>query len=168
MLRFFVFMFIMSAIGTVAMSDDARFPTITAEDLNFREVTIPQEFPGEKTVVLIAYLQRQQPLINDWVAALGLQVSGGQPWVELPTVNSAARPIKGFIDNGMRSGIVDESMRARTITIYGRQDINKALGVRGTSQVQAAVITRDGEILALASGDVTPKKAQAILDALER
>ena len=152
--------------ATAASAQTKDFPVITTEDLNFREVTLPQDFPGEMTVVLIAYKRNQQLEINDWIFELELEKEGAPAWVELPVVSSAARAIKSVVDNGMRSGITSDEMRAKTITVYGRRAINEAIGVSGTSDVQVLVVERDGTILAQASGKVDEAKADIIRDAL--
>ena len=101
----------------VPASANAVFPTVTSEDLNGDSHTLPQGFPGEPTIVFIAYKQRQQGDVNSWIYALNLDPSSGPEFVELPVVGSAMVAMKGVIDNGMRSGIVDRNMRARTITM---------------------------------------------------
>ena len=63
---------------------DLQFPQLDADDLNGRSVSLPQDLPGDPTIVFIAYKRNQQPSINDWVARLGLQERGGPAWAELP------------------------------------------------------------------------------------
>jgi len=68
---------------------ELQFPSLDADDLNGRAVSLPQDFPGDPTIVFIAYKRNQQPSINAWVARLGLQERGGPAWVELPVVGAA-------------------------------------------------------------------------------
>ena len=100
---------------------ELQFPSLDADDLNGRAVSLPQDFPGDPTIVFIAYKRNQQPSINAWVARLGLQERGGPAWVELPVVGRGAALFRSFVDNGMRSGITSTAMRGRTITIYSSQ-----------------------------------------------
>ena len=65
---------------------ELQFPPLDADDLNGRAVSLPQDLPGDPTIVFIAYKRNQQPSINAWVARLGLQELGGLAWAELPVV----------------------------------------------------------------------------------
>jgi len=150
--------------GAAVLSAGAEtFPTYTSKDLNFREVTIPAEFPGETTIVFIAYKQRQQPAINAWVTALGLDPEIGAEFVELPVVGEATKLIRSTVDNGMRSGIVNTALRARTITLYeNASNVNDALGFSGRNEIRVLLVKRDGEILWKTSGAVTAEKAKEL------
>ena len=55
---------------------ELQFPSLDADDLNGRAFSLPQDFPGDPTIVFIAYKRNQQPSINAWVARLGLQERG--------------------------------------------------------------------------------------------
>ena len=105
------------ALSATAQAD-STFPTLMADDLNGRSLSLPADFPGKPTIVFIAYKRNQQPSINAWVERLGLRETGGPAWVELPVVGLGAVLFRRFVDNGMRSGIISTEMRARTITIY--------------------------------------------------
>ena len=138
---------------------ELQFPSLDADDLNGRAVSLPQDFPGDPTIVFIAYKRNQQPSINAWVARLGLQERGGPAWVELPVVGRGAALFRTFVDNGMRSGITSTAMRGRTITIYSSQRaFNMALGIDGRDDIYTALVGRDGQVYVLIAGDVTAEK----------
>ena len=138
---------------------DLQFPQLDADDLNGRSVSLPQDLPGDPTIVFIAYKRNQQPSINAWVAHLGLQERGGAAWAELPVVGRGAALFRNFIDNGMRSGITSTAMRGRTITIYSSQRaFNRALGIDGRDQIYTALVGRGGQVHVLIKGDVTEDK----------
>ena len=138
---------------------ELQFPSLDADDLNGRAVSLPQDFPGDPTIVFIAYKRNQQPSINAWVAGLGLQERGGAAWVELPVVGRGAALFRSFVDNGMRSGITSTAMRARTITIYSSQRaFNMQLGIEGRDEIYTALVGSDGQVYALIEGDVTKAK----------
>lgn len=144
------------------------FPTLQSEDLNGRAVTLPADFPGDPTIVFIAYRRNQQPLVDSWVQTLGLDPEIGAQFVELPVVGRGAKLIKSTIDNGMRSGITATALRARTITIYQSvRTVNDALGFSGRNTIRALVIRQNGEVLYATSGPVTPEKAKALAAAYE-
>ena len=138
---------------------ELQFPLLDADDLNRRAVSLPQDLPGDPTIVFIAYKRNQQPSINAWVARLGLQERGGAAWVELPVVGRGAALFRNFVDNGMRSGITSTAMRGRTITIYSSQRaFNMALGIDGRDDIYTALVGRDGQVYVLIAGDVTAEK----------
>ena len=138
---------------------ELQFPPLDADDLNGRAVSLPQDLPGDPTIVFIAYKRNQQQSINAWVARLGLQELGGLAWAELPVVGRGAALFRTFVDNGMRSGITSTAMRGRTITIYSSQRaFNKALGIDGRDEIYIALVGRDGQVHVLIEGDVTDEK----------
>ncbi len=140
-----------------------EFPTVQADDLNGRSVTLPADLPGDPTVVFIAYKMNQQAAIDGWVQALGLDASQGTEFVEIPVVGVGTRLIKGFLDNGMRSGITDPDMRARTITLYEAPDfVNEPLGFAGRDTIRVLVVRPSGEVLFATSGAVTAEAAAAV------
>ena len=139
------------------------FPTLTADDLNGRSLSIPADLPGTPTIVFIAYKREQQPNINAWVDKLDLHETGGLAWVELPVVGLGAVLFRSFVDNGMRSGITSPEMRARTITIYSsRSAFNRALGIPGRGEIYVALVDPDGTVHALIAGDVTEAKVEQL------
>lgn len=156
------FFAIFLSIGVPA-SANAVFPTVTSQDLNGDSHTLPQGFPGEPTIVFIAYKQRQQGDVNSWIYALNLDPSSGPEFVELPVVGSAMVAMKSVIDNGMRSGIVDRSMRARTITLYeNASKINRPLGFSGRNDIRVLLIRQSGEVLWSASGPATQEGIESL------
>jgi hypothetical protein len=121
--------------------------------------TLPKGLPGDPTIVFIAYKRGQQPDVNTWINALGLDPSRGAEFVELPVVGTNARLMKSFIDNGMRSGIVNPALRARTITIYENASVvNNPLGFSGRNQIRVLIVTRAGEVLWSTSRPATSAK----------
>jgi hypothetical protein len=153
-------------ISTASATAQGVFPTVTADDLNGRSVTLPQGFPGETTIVFIAYKQNQQPLVDGWVRALGLDPSIGAEFVEIPVVGVGTRLIRPIVDNGMRSGIVDPALRARTITLYESPElVNTPLGFSGRGAIRVLVVRRNGQVLWSTSGGATAEGIAAVLAA---
>ena len=159
---------LMTALTLAAMPTYAAnfFPTVTSEDLNGDSKALPADLPGDPTIVFIAYKQNQQPDVNTWVYGLGLDPSQGAEFVEVPVVGRAARLVRGVVDNGMRSGIVDTDMRARTITLYESINlVNDPLGFQGRNEIRVLLVRRNGEVLWSTSGQAT-EAAMADLKAL--
>ena len=147
---------ILGLFSTSVIADS--FPSFTSEALNGKTHTIPAEFPGDPTIVFIAYKRNQQPAVDSWVAALELDPDTGPEFVELPVVGTATKMIKSFVDNGMRSGITATSWRARTITLYeSPRSINEPLGFSGRGNIRVLLVRPDGEVLWKTSGPATSK-----------
>jgi len=146
-----------TAISLTALGAHSEtFPTVTSDDLNGNSKTLPADLPGDPTIVFIAYKQDQQPDVNTWVYGLGLDPSQGAEFVEIPIVGRAARLVRGIVNNGMKSGIVDTDMRARTITLYESVSLlNDPLGFRGRDQIRVLLVTQAGEVLWSTSGVAT-------------
>ena len=157
--------FIASLIfASATLAQDLQFPTLKAEDLNGEAVTLPGDLPGDPTLVLIAFFREQQADVDTWINALDLKSDDAPPFVELPVVGWRNRPFKGFIDGGMRSGIVAVEDRARTITIYSsRKDLLASFERAETDRIYALVVAQDGAIKAVEEGRYTPEKAASLL-----
>lgn len=162
MLRFLLVPLIFAILPMGAFAQ-MTLPSLVADDLNGRTMRLPQDLPGDPTIVFIAYKQRQQPNVNAWVRRLGLTEAATPAWVELPVVGQGARMIRSIIDNGMRSGITSTAMRARTITIYSnRSAFNRALGINDMSQIYVLLVDRDGTVRTKIEGDVTEAKVDQL------
>ena len=154
--------FIIMALSATTQAD-STFPTLMADDLNGRSLSLPADFPGKPTIVFIAYKRNQQPSINAWVERLGLRETGGPDWVELPVVGLGAVLFRRFVDNGMRSGIISTEMRARTNTIYSsRSAFNRALSIVGQGEIYVALVDPNGMVYTLIAGDVTEAKVEQL------
>ena len=144
-----------AVFGHAAMANP-MFPTLTADDLNGVSHTLPSGLPGNPTIVFIAYKQNQQEDVNTWVYGLGLDPYTGPEFVELPVVGAGASLMRGFIDNGMRSGITDTKLRERTITIYQNVSVvNDPLGFSGRDDIRVLVVKQNGEVVWSTSGAAT-------------
>jgi hypothetical protein len=143
-------------------------PTIKTETLNERAITLPQELPGEKTLVFIAFDRSQQKEVDSWVAAMQLNKSP-IAWIEIPLIEPKNRLVRSFIQGGMRRGITDEPSRERTITVFAEIDpMLKAMGLpTDQSSIVTAVVTRSGQVLAHVKGPYGADKASIINAALK-
>lgn len=153
------------ALGLAATAASAQgiFPTVTSQDLNGDTHTLPSGLPGDPTIVFIAYKQNQQPAVNTWIRSLGLDPARGAEFVEIPVVGKGATLMRGFIDNGMRSGIQDPNMRARTITLYESPSlVNDPLGFSGRDEIRVLVVRRSGEVIWSTSGTATNEGLAAL------
>ncbi|MEM9989813.1 MAG: hypothetical protein AAF723_09880, partial [Pseudomonadota bacterium] len=116
MLRNICLALLLAFIAVPAGASERVFPTLTAKDLNKREVTLPRGLPSDPSIVMLAFYRKQQDDLNTWINGMNLKAEDAPPWVELPVVGWHNRLFSRYIDNGMRSGITATEDRARTIT----------------------------------------------------
>ena len=171
MIRILRVVLVLALFWTAPVQANAVFPSLSFEDLNGDMHVLPQGFPGDPTIVFIAYKRNQQPAVNTWIDALGLDPNRGAEFVELPVVGSNAKFMKSFIDNGMRSGIVDTALRARTITIYENASVvNRPLGFSGRNEIRVLIVSQNGDVLWSTSGPATKagvRELQAVFTAAQ-
>jgi hypothetical protein len=155
-----------------------RLPDLMGRSLLGVELRLPADLPAERTLVLLAFRQRQQAQVDRWiekaVRELGVPASplapgfdGSRAVVEVPCLGRRWRLARRAIDGGMASSIAQPPILARTITVY--DDVGRILrGVGATSReaVQARVALRTGAILAAADGEPDGAGWAAIADAM--
>ncbi len=97
-----------------------KFPSVHGSNLSGKEYRLPQDFEGETNIVLIHYLREQQANGDTWGECLERPAKQypGLCYYELPTLQKYNWIQQFFIDSGMRGGIPDPAVRARTITLY--------------------------------------------------
>jgi hypothetical protein len=87
--------------------------------------------------------------------------------VEIPVLSTRWKLGRGFIDGGMASSIQIPRVLARTITVYTNVSaFQKVLGIPGSEDVQACVVTPAGEVLARVPGEPTDAAWDVIAEAL--
>ena len=138
------------------------FPETQGADLNGRNVTLPRDFPGFPSLVLVAFEQRQQADIERWIDALDLKTAPPIDWVELPVISNRYRVMAPMTDAAMRSAIVSFEDRARTITAYGQTRFTKALNIPDTDEVCVILTQPTGEVFLILRGAPTPALANEV------
>ena len=141
------------------------FPTIRTKDLNGRSLTLPRDFEGEFNLLLLAYQRWQQQQVDGWLpfARQLERVHPGFHHYELPVVGPMNRIGRFFLDEGMRSGIREEEMRARVLTLYvDKAPLNRQLWISSEQEITALLVQRNGAIRWRAAGAWTPDKGAAL------
>jgi hypothetical protein len=138
------------------------FPELDVKSLLGESATFPSDLPARRTIVIAAFLQEQQALVDRWIDALTAEGVPGSPLdqddldsvvIELPVLPSRYSMARRFIDGGMSRSIAKPYVLARTWTAYTNVDnFRKATGVP-TKRVEAMVVNRVGAILARAHGE---------------
>ena len=165
------FVFVKAPGGVTLPSTQAggphRFPCMQVKNLSDEIKMLPADFPGERTLLLIAFQREQQDKLDDWSARLNLRNPDAPAWLELPVIDDPGALLRWFVDVGMKNGIADKAVRARVFSIYTRRaEFIRHLDLPGTDQVHLVVADRSGNIHCRVSGNWSAEKESALRDAL--
>lgn len=154
-----------------------EFPRVRGRSLAGLEVTLPEDLPAARTLVLLAFQQRQQGCVDRWIARAEADGIPGSPLdagpaeetcvVEVPVLSTRWKLGRGFIDGGMASSIRVPRVLARTITVY--TDVSafqRVLGIPDSNAVQACVVNPEGGVLERVPGEPSDEGWAALRAAL--
>lgn len=155
----------MTLSANEAMAQPMQFPAVTTENLLGERATFPEDFPGDPTLVLVAFTQAQQRDINAWVEALDLKTEPPVEWIELPTVGRIYRPMKGMVDGWMRDGIPSQDGRRRTYTVFTNVGaFHRSFGIDNSDEVLVLLTRRSGEVCFILRGSPNREAIETIKD----
>ena len=147
----------------------AQFPTVSGSNLQRAKLTLPQDFQGERNLVLIAFQQWQQTQVDTWIP-FARQLEETYPAVryyELPTIQRLNTLARTFINEGMRAGIPDPVARERTITLYvDKNAFKQALQLPREDDIYVLLLDREGRVLWRAEGSLTQEKGESLVAAV--
>lgn len=159
------------ALTVTLAADSIRFPTVTSDNLEKRTFTLPRDFGGEKNVVFIAFLRKQQADVDTWVPFVKPLVAKtpNAEFYEIPTIKRMVAPMRWMINTGMRGGIDDKGARERTITLYiDKEPFKQSLGITDENTIYVMIVDREGHVLWRTSGVFTAAKGAELEAALRR
>lgn len=145
------------------------FPDVTGRNLEGRTLRLPADFEGERTVVLVAFRQRQQREVDSWMPELnGLRAADpGLMVYEIPTLSSGWTPLRGWIDGGMARGIKSQAVREVTVTLYiNKGPFKDALAITSEATIHLLLLDREGHVTFRTTGPATPEGIAALRRAL--
>lgn len=153
------------------------FPRVDGRSLSGADVVLPDDLPAPRTLALLAFQQRHQGCVDRWIARAEAAGVPGSPVdmlpgdetcvVEIPVLSTRWKMGRGFIDGGMAANIRIPRVLARTITVYTNVSaFQKVLGIPGSEEVQACVVTPSGEVLARVPGEPTDAAWEVVSEAL--
>ena len=144
-----------------------QFPALKVRDLEGTEHVIPDDLPGGPHVIIVAFQQWHQSLVESWkpdLSAVAQRHPGTEVW-EVPSISSRYRLFRGGIDGGMRAAIPDVNVRRHTLTAYtDLRALARDLDIDTLDTIQLFLVDCQGMILWRASGEPTTE-ALASLDA---
>ena len=96
-----------------------EFPEINGRDLNKRDKVVPDDFVDKNLIIIVAFQQWHQPLVDESILLLENNGLGEtHNIIEVPTVQKTTKLAEVYLDGIMRAGIRDDRIRNRTITAY--------------------------------------------------
>jgi hypothetical protein len=158
------------ALSLVLASDTVTFPTVTSDNLEGRSFTLPRDFGGERNVVFVAFLRKQQADVDSWgeFVKQAMARHPGTDYYELPTIKRMIGPVRWMINRGMKGGIDDAAARARTITLYiDKEPFKQALAITDENVIQVLVVDRAGRVWWRTTGVFSAAKGRELERALD-
>lgn len=158
----------MSAIDLIGR----RLPRIRATSLSRVAYDLPADLQSPATLLVVAFRQRQQADVDSWLPVARRLAGRGLAFFEVPLIDLRWRPVRRWIDGGMRSGIPDPTVRNTTLTAYQRRaSFLRELGLLGIDRIAALVVDPDGIIRwaalgPLASHDMEVSLEEAVVELL--
>lgn len=96
-----------------------EFPSIQGNNLNKEKKVVPDDFVDKNLVVIVAFQQWHQSLVDESILLLEENGLGEtHNIIEVPTVQKTNKLAEIYLDGIMRAGIRDDRIRNRTITAY--------------------------------------------------
>lgn len=147
-----------------------QFPNVQGSNLMRQKFNLPQDFEGNLNILLIAFQQWHQKLVDSWIPAVERLETEfpGLYYYELPTIHSMNLLAKTFINEGMRAGIPNPKSRQRTITLYlDKEPFRQALEIGSEDSIMVLLIDKDGEVLWSNEGGYEIEKELTLKRAIE-
>lgn len=148
-----------------------HFPEVSGSNLLRQKVTLPHDFEGDLNLVLIAFQQWQQTVVDTWIPFVRdlEREYPGFKYYELPTIQRLNVLARTFINEGMRAGIPDPVARERTVTLYvDKVPFRQALALGPEDDIYVLLLDGAGRVLWREEGTFTPEKGAALRQAIGR
>ncbi len=157
--------------STVVPNQANHLPTVTGTDLMGEEQTFPNCLTKEKTILVVAFLQWQQVLCDEWYRNIEKEMKSNSnlAYYEVPTISELNPLTRWFIYRGMRGGITDEEMRRQVVTLHiDKEPFKKSLQIDTEQTVHVFVVDKTGKILLQQKGPWNDEKWSQVLGTLKK
>jgi len=146
---------------------DQTFPSVTGNTLSDMEVNMPQEFLGQKTLLLIGYRQNAQFDIDRWLIGLDMTQTKVNVF-EIPAIQGFFPGLfSNQIDEGMRRGIPDE-LWSIVITVYKDGDtIQQFTGNEKPNNARVVLLDEAGKVIHFYDRGFSVSALNSVIDALK-
>ena len=114
-----------------------KFPSVTGRNLNKKTVTVPDDYNNEPLLVIAAFEQWQQRVVDEVIAAFDANGLGERHTIiEVPVIQRSTRFRQIRLDTIMRAVIRDRDVRQRTVTVYlDKKAFRDSLNIPNDSEV---------------------------------
>jgi hypothetical protein len=148
---------------------EARFPEVEGRSLEDEVVTLPSGLEGELNLLAVAFHRTHQRDVDTWIP-LFRRLEGeveGLAGYEIPTISGGWKPVRKFIDGGMKAAIPDPLTRSRTVTVYGDVGrVTDALRLPDRDEIAVLLCNRAGEVLWITTGPLRGEPPAELFEAL--
>ncbi len=146
-----------------------RFPEIEGRSLEDEAIALPGGLDGSLNLLAIAFHRTQQREVDTWIP-LFRNLEDRVPELagyEIPTISGGWKPLRWFIDGGMKAAIPDPLTRRRTVTVYGDVSrLTEGLGLPDRDRIAVILIDRSGEVFWMTRGPLERGAPPGLLEAL--
>jgi hypothetical protein len=146
------------------------FPSIPAQDLEGKTLTIPKDLPVTSNLVALAFSREHLGPMETWsphFSHLERDFPGLGVW-QVAALSKVYRMFRSAIDGGMRAGVADARMRAHVLTAYlDLPSLQRALALPDLRDIHLYLLDGLGTIRWHESGDWTADRVARLLKALE-
>lgn len=157
---------------TPAAAPSARFPSVTADSLSKTQMHLPGDFAGSgANLVLVAFEREQQKDLDTWVPSATKLENSLPPFrfYELPILPRRDILYRWWLNTAMRSGMPDDSARARTVPLYvDKESFRNSLKIPTEKTMTALLLDKKGDVIWRAEGPWSEDKQKTLTTALER
>ncbi len=145
-----------------------KLPVIVAKRLDRQTIQLPEGFAAERTLALIGFSSKHRPDIESWIEGLQLDRDRSIPWVRMPVINDPGTPAaRDKLEEHLRTRYANVRAPDSIMAVVTERDaFVRAAGLSNTDQMVAAVISRNGDVLARVVGGYDPEKAQTLRETL--
>lgn len=171
-------LFVVPAISTVTLvgcgsAEDncLRFPSVSGESLSGTAFTLPEDFAGDHTFVVVPFDETQQREATAWLPlARELAITPGFTYYNVPTFPNIAAPVRAVIRAGLNLAITEPELRDRTITLFleDRDRFLSALEILNPDAMQVFLLDHNGEVMWRGVGAFTEAQGNTLRQALTR
>ena len=142
-----------------------QFPSIQGSNLNKEKKVVPDDFVDKNLIVIVAFQQWHQPLVDESITLLENNGLGEtHNIIEVPTVQKTTKLAEIYLDGIMRAGIRDDRIRNRTITAYlDKNEFLEILDIPSDETIHWFLIEKNSkDILARGYGIIAEKDLEII------
>ena len=161
----FLFICCQNLNGEYMSPEINAFPVIEGNNLNKQKKVVPDDFVDKNLIVIVAFQQWHQPLVDESILLLENNGLGEtHNIIEVPTIQKTSKLAEIYLDGVMRAGIRDDRIRNRTITAYiDKEQFKLDLEIPDEDTIYWFLVQKNtNNIIAKGYGIITEKELEII------